>query len=115
VEIKQGDLYKHDFGPRSNHLQEGPRPVVVIQTNALSSLEGYPNVMVAPVTTKQKPSATYAAIEPTASNLLTHPSWVITNQIFTLDKRDLTESLGSVQKQELHAIKQAVKISLALD
>ena len=115
MEIEQGELFKHDFGPRQNHLQEGPRPVLVVQTNGLNRLQGYPNVVIVPLTTKQKGAATYAKVEPSHLNGLERTSWAIANQIFTLDKGDLRESLGHVSKEELYGVKQALKVTLALD
>lgn len=112
--IEQGNLYRHDFGPRQNHLQEGPRPVVVVQTDVLNKMEGYSNVIVVPITTKQKQSPTYASIQPSADNGLRQTSWAIANQIFTMDKEELKDSLGKVSKEELYAIKQALKLCLAI-
>ena len=112
--IEQGALFKHDFGPRQNHLQEGPRPVVVVQTDLLNKLDGYANVIIVPITTKHKPSATYAAIKPSPENDLTQPCWAIANQIFTLNKAELSNPLGRVSKEELYEIKQALKVALAL-
>lgn len=112
--IEQGGIYRHDFGPRQNHLQEGPRPVVVVQTDALNALEGYGNVIVVPLTTKEKRSPTYARVEPSPFNSLGHTSWAIGNQIFTIDKGDLKEPLGVVAKEELFGIKMALKKSLDL-
>lgn len=112
MKIEQGSIFKHDFGPRQNHLQEGPRPILVIQTDTLNRLDGYPNVIVVPLTTKGKPSATYAKIEPSDANKLDRTSWAITNQIFTLDKGDLKESLGQVSAAELYNVKESLKISL---
>lgn len=112
MKIEQGQIFRHDFGPRQNHLQEGPRPIVVIQTDALNRLDGYPNVIVVPLTTKEKKSATYAKVEPSAENALNRTSWAIANQIFTLDKGDLKESLGYVTPTELYNIKESLKVSL---
>jgi mRNA-degrading endonuclease toxin of MazEF toxin-antitoxin module len=114
VAIEQGGIFRHDFGPRKNHLQEGPRPVVVVQTDALNALDGYGNVIVVPLTTREKKSPTYARVEPSPSNGLDRTSWAIGNQIFTIDKAELKESIGEVTNQELFGIKEALKIALNL-
>lgn len=80
----------------------------------LNELDGYPNVIVVPLTTKERPSATYARIEPSPQNQIDRTSWAITNQIFTLDKGDLRQSIGKVSKEELYRIKEGLKIALAL-
>lgn len=111
--VEQGAIFRHDFGPRQNHLQEGPRPVVV-QTDGLNRLEGYPNVMVVPLTTKGKPSPTFVKVEPSSENGLDRTSWAITNQVFTLDKGDLKEVVGKVSRTEMFGIKEGLKIAFAI-
>lgn len=88
--------------------------MVVVQTNALNNISGYANVIVVPLTTKGKPSPTYAKVEPSTSNGLDRTSWAIGNQIFTLDKGDLKDSMGIVSKEELYEIKTALRIALDL-
>ncbi|HSI73413.1 MAG TPA: type II toxin-antitoxin system PemK/MazF family toxin [Fimbriimonas sp.] len=107
-------LFRHDFGPRRNSIQEGPRPLVVVQTDALNKLDGYPLVIVVPLTTKRKPSATFVQIEPSEQNQLTSTSWAITNQVFTIAKDDLREPIGRVSKTELYGIKDGLKIAFAI-
>jgi mRNA-degrading endonuclease toxin of MazEF toxin-antitoxin module len=107
-------LFRHDFGPRSNHSQEGIRPVVVVQADALNRIEGYGNVIVVPLTTREKKSETYVPIAPAIENKLERPSWAITNQIFAVSREDLNESLGRVNRSELYQIKEGLKISLAI-
>jgi mRNA-degrading endonuclease toxin of MazEF toxin-antitoxin module len=114
VAIRQGAIFAHNFGPRQNNLQEGPRPVVVVQADALNKLEGYGNVIVVPLTTKQKPAKTFIQVEPSSSNDLDRASWAITNQIFTISKWDLVRELGSVSKTELYQIKEGLKIALGI-
>lgn len=113
--IERGQLYRFDFGPRGNHLQGGIRPVVVLQSNALNRVEGYRNVLVAPLTTKQRKAPTYVPVSPNSANGLEAPSWVITNQIQTLDQGDLGEPLGRVTRAELFAIKEGLKTALGID
>lgn len=113
--IEQGCIFRHDFGPRKNHLQEGPRPVIVVQSNSLNKIEAYGNVVVVPLTTKHRASATYVKIEQSGANSLAAESWAITNQIFTISKEELGEPLGRASKTELFEIKQGLKITLALD
>jgi len=115
VAISQGGIFAHNFGPRQNNLQEGPRPVVVIQTDLLNNLEGYGNVIVVPLTTKQKPAKTFVQVEPSSSNGLDRKSWAITNQIFTISKADLGEEMGAVSKTELYEIKEGLKIALGIN
>jgi mRNA-degrading endonuclease toxin of MazEF toxin-antitoxin module len=59
VSIEQGMIFLFDFGPGLNHMQEGIRTAVVVQSDSLNRILGYPNVIVMPVTTRERPSATY--------------------------------------------------------
>ena len=112
--IKQGALFRHDFGPRQNHLQEGVRPALVIQTDKLNDISEYPNVVVVPVTTKKRNSPTYVELQPSGENGLEATSWAITNQPFTIPKADLKEPLGWINSQELYGVKAALRIVLNL-
>jgi mRNA-degrading endonuclease toxin of MazEF toxin-antitoxin module len=112
--IEQGMLFQPDFGPRQNSLQEGSRPLVVVQSDTLNKLNGYPLVIVVPLTTKQKPSPTFVQIEPGSENKLSATSWAITNQVFTITKQELREPLGRVSKAELFSIKEGLKIAFAM-
>lgn len=114
MSIEEGSLFRHDFGPRHNHLQEGVRPALVVQTNVLNTLEGYPNVIVVPLTTKPRPSPTYVPIQPSKENGLSSMSWAITNQIFTIGKADLGEFLGKINKTDLFEVKEGLKIAMAI-
>ncbi len=105
-------LFDHDFGPRSDHRQEGKRPALVVQTDVLNHVDGYPNVIVVPLTTKQKGAASYVQIAPSDRNGLTSQSWAITNQIFTIHKDHLKNSIGRISRTELYAVKQALKLVL---
>lgn len=114
MSIEQGAIFWHDFGPRQNHLQEGKRPALVVQTDGLNRLEGYPNTMIVPLTTKGRQSPTYVQIEPTPESGLERTSWAITNQVFTIGKGDLGERIGQVSRKELFGIKEGLKIAFSI-
>jgi mRNA interferase MazF len=114
VLIEQGAVYSFDFGPQPGHLQEGKRFLIVVQTNNLNQLEGYPNVIIVPTTTKGKPSPSYAMIEPSGSNGLTEKSFAICNQIQTIDKNRLKDFRGKLSKEDLYQVKEALKVSLSI-
>lgn len=88
--------------------------MVVVQSDLLNKLDGYGNVIVVPLTTKQKPAKTFIQVEPSSSNALDRTSWAITNQIFTISKSDLGSEMGAVSKTELYAIKEGLKIALGI-
>lgn len=88
--------------------------MVVVQTDLLNKLEGYPNVIVVPTTTKGKPSPSYARIEPSEVNGFTETSYAICNQIQTIDKIRLQDYRGKLRKEDIFQVKEALKISLAI-
>jgi len=114
VSIEQGGVYRFDFGPQQQHLQEGKRYLVVVQTDLLNQLDGYPNVIVVPTTTKGKPSPSFARIEPSEGNGLTETSFAICNQIQTMDKSRLQDRSGKISKEDLYKVKEALKVALAI-
>ena len=107
-------MYRFDFGPQQDHLQEGKRYLIVVQTDALNKIDGYPNVIVVPTTTKGKPSPSFAKIEPSAANGLTETSFAICNQIQTVDKGRLKDLRGKVSKEDLYQVKEALKVALSI-
>jgi mRNA-degrading endonuclease toxin of MazEF toxin-antitoxin module len=115
VSIEQGRIFRFDFGPKSNHLQEGVRSALIVQTDLLNRISEYANVIIVPLTTKQRRSGTYIEIQPSEDNDLTATSWAITNQIFTVDKSTLKDPLGRISKNELHSVKQALKMVLNIN
>jgi len=114
VSIEQGAVYRSDFGPQQDHLQVGKRYLIVVQTDALNSLEGYSNVIVVLTTRKGKPSPSYAKIEPSTANGLTETSYAICNQIQTMDKGRLKDFRGKISREDLYQIKEALKVALGI-
>lgn len=112
--IEQGGVYGFDFGPQQGHLQEGKRFLVVVQTDVLNQMDGYPNVIVVPTTTKGKRSPSFAKLEPSVVNGLTETSFAICNQIQTLDKSRLKDLRGKVSNEDLFQVKEALKVALAI-
>ncbi len=114
MSIEQGSVYRFDFGPQQDHLQEGKRFLVVVQTDLLNRMDGYPNVIVVPTTTKGKSSPSFARIEPSDANGLTETSYAICNQIQTMDKGRLKDCRGKISKEDLYQVKEALKVALAI-
>ncbi len=112
--IEQGSIFRCDFGPHSNHLQEGKRPALIVQADLLNRIQGLGTFIVVPLTTKHKPALTFVRIEASESNALTATSWAITNQIYTLGENDLREDLGKISRAELYLVKEALKKVLAI-
>ena len=108
MSIEQGDIFKFDFGPRQNSLMEGPHFVVVIQTDELNKLQNYHSVVVAPITSKHRASPTYVQVLPSTATQLIVPSYVVTNQIFTIDKGQLGDPAGKTTEFERTLVKRGL-------
>jgi mRNA-degrading endonuclease toxin of MazEF toxin-antitoxin module len=112
VSIDQGDIFAFDFGPRQNHLMEGPHSVVIVQAGRLNSIENYHNTVVVPITSKPRKSPTYVPLQPSQSNSLVIQSYAVTNQIYTIDRAQLGEPRGRITQFELAEVKKGLAIVL---
>ena len=110
MSIERGELYAFDFGPRKDARMEGPHYVVVVQSDALNSIERYPLTIVVPVTSKKRGSQTYIELQPGSESGLKLTSFAKCEQIYTLSKSELGELKGRVSKTELNLIGEAVKL-----
>lgn len=86
----------------------------MIQSDALNRVENYVNVIVVPLTTRERKAATYVPVAPSRENGLDRPGWAICNQIFTIDRAELKAKRGKLQPADLYAIKEGLRIALSL-
>ena len=110
MDIKRGQIYSVDFGDGIGSEQKGRRPAIVLQNDKGNKFA--PTVIVAAITSV-----------PTKHNLPTHlhikkglarESWVLTEQIFTIDKSRLGRCLGCLDNETLIALNKSISISLGL-
>lgn len=88
--------------------------VVVVQTDLLNRLETHDKVMVVPLTGDHLSGSTHALIEPSRANGLERRHWAVTTEIHTIDKSQLSGKIGKLEKPDLHAVQQKLKVSLRL-
>jgi len=112
--VKRGDIFYVDLNPAKGSEQAGRRPVLVIQNDIGN--EYSPTIIIAPLTTK-KLSKEY----PTNVHLkkgvagLKEDSTVLFSQIRTIDKARLEKKIGSLSKDFISKVDEAIRISLGLD
>ena len=112
--VKRGDIFYVDLNPTKGSEQSGRRPVLVIQNDIGN--EYSPTVIIAPLTTK-KLSKEY----PTNVHLkkgvagLKEDSTVLFSQIRTIDKTRLEKKIGSLSKDFISKVDEAIRASLGLD
>lgn len=109
--VLRGDIYRADLSPVVGSEQGGVRPALVIQ-NDIGNKHS-PTVIVAAITSKDKPCLP-THISLAGLQALEHNSIVLLEQIRTIDKRRLTEYIGSVGAETMKAVDAALAVSVGL-
>ena len=109
--ILRGDIYYADLNPTVGSEQGGVRPLIILQNNVGNRYS--PTVIAAAITAKpKKPLPTHAAIGHACGRL--KESFVLLEQIRTIDRTRLQEWVGRLGQQEMEEINQALSISVGL-
>jgi mRNA interferase MazF len=113
--IRQFDVWIADLNPSRETVPGKISPVVIIQTDGLNKVN-HPSTSVLPITTNVFKTASLLRVNllPNKANGLSKESAILTDQIRTVDNRKLIEKIGSIDFVEIHKIKEALKIILAL-
>ncbi|MBI1757287.1 MAG: type II toxin-antitoxin system PemK/MazF family toxin [Fimbriimonas ginsengisoli] len=111
---EQGEVYDYDFGPQRDSRQEGPRPAVIVQTDLLNQVAGYGLTILVPVSTKGRNSPSHVRLEPSVENGLAAVSYAKCEQIFTVPIGGLSSRRGRLSRDQIFAVKQALRAVLAL-
>lgn len=109
--ILRGDIYYADLNPTVGSEQGGVRPLVILQNNVGNRHS--PTVIAAAITAKpKKPLPTHASIGHACGCL--KESFVLLEQIRTIDRSRLREYVGRLDEQEMQKIDEALAISVGL-
>ena len=109
--VLRGDIYYADLNPTVGSEQGGVRPLVILQNNIGNRYS--PTVIAAALTAKpKKPLPTHAAIGHACGRL--KESFVLLEQIRTIDRSRLREYVGRLDTQEMRKIDEALAISVGL-
>lgn len=109
--VLRGDIYYADLNPTVGSEQGGVRPLVILQNNIGNRYS--PTVIAAAITAKpKKPLPTHAAIGHACGRL--KESFVLLEQIRTIDLSRLREYVGRLDTQEMRKIDEALAISVGL-
>ncbi len=105
--IKQGELYLYDYGKNAGSVQNGERPVYVIQSN---NSNYSPTVIVAAVTSSMKKQYLYTHIPIGKESGLKQNSMILLEQIKTVNRNELTKLVGAViDPLKQYCISKAIK------
>jgi mRNA interferase MazF len=113
MQVKKGDIFYADLNPSVGSEQGGVRPVLIVQNNVGNKFS--PTVIAAAITSRRKSRLpTHIPIRAIESGL-SKDSFVLLEQIRTLDKCRLRTKLGAIDPMSLGAIDKALSVSLGLE
>lgn len=92
--IKRGDIFLCDFGMSQGSVQNGFRPAVILQTNAINDYSC--TVMIAPVTSVIKKKEKFFHVYLGRCFGLDVPSMVLVEQITTINRFALKSYIGTI-------------------
>jgi len=108
--VNQGDVFWIDLGEPGGSEPGYSHPAVVIQNNMFNH-SGLNTVMVCSLTSNLKRAAIpgNVLLDPNEANL-PKQSVVVVSQIFTVDKRQLGEYIGTLSKRRVRQILDNLKL-----
>lgn len=109
--VKRGEIYLHDFGSNAGSIQNGIRPVLVVQCN--EGNQASTTTIVAALTSVIKKRYLPSHIILGDKYGLKEPSMVMLEQLKTVNQSDLVEYIGFVDSEYLlrkvnHGLKKAL-------
>lgn len=107
----RGEIWLVNFHPGRGSEQQGTRPALILQNNIGNQYSS--TTIVAAITSTIKEYPVTVVLEKGEAGL-THKSMINLAQLLTLDKSRLLKKMGTVSKEKLGEINEALKISLAL-
>lgn len=113
TEVTRGDIYFYDYGVNEGSIQNGRRPVVVLQSAELN--ENAPTVIVAALTSAIKKKYLPSHIYLGERFGLQKASMMLVEQIRTINKAELEEYVGHIDDDQVwKVINSAIKKTLGL-
>lgn len=110
--MKRGEIYLVDLKEPIGSVQAGIRPVIVIQ-NDIGNLYSPTTVVCSITTARKKWLPTHCSIS--KSGGLKKKSIVLCEQIFTVNKTDLKQQIGTItNKSTIRRLNECVRLSLGI-
>lgn len=110
--IRRGDIFYADLSPVIGCEQGGIRPVLIIQNDIGNRYS--PTVIAAAITSQPKKELP-THVEIGCIEILQKNSVVLLEQIRTIDRTRLLEYIGSINRQRMLLVDQALAISIGLN
>lgn len=110
--FRRGYVYWVDFGLSKGSEQGGVRPSVIIQNDVGNRYS--PTVIVCPITSeiKKKELPTHVYLNDYKKYGLKSPSQVITEQMKTIDKKQVGDYIGEIDVEIMDKVDKAIEISV---
>ncbi|MEA3305591.1 MAG: type II toxin-antitoxin system PemK/MazF family toxin [Candidatus Omnitrophota bacterium] len=102
MEVRQYDVFLIALDPTAGHEIKKSRPCIVLSPDEMN--QHISTVIIAPLTTKSHSYPTRIHTKFAGKN-----SWIVLDQIRTVDKKRLIKHLGRIAHSAIHAIKAGIK------
>ncbi len=112
--ISRGEIWLVDWSPGRGSEQLGQRPALVVQNDYGNHAVGYPNTIVAAISSQGKDIPFHISLQKSKSSGLKNDSFVKCEQILTISKNRLIRKWGKIGADELAQVDIALKLSLEL-
>lgn len=115
MNIKQFDIWIANLNPAGGTVPGKIRPVVIIQTNHLNTVN-HPSTIVLPITSDIYKEAKLLRINltPDFENGLEKESAILIDQIRTIDNKKLIQKIGSISPLLHKKIRESIAVVLNL-
>lgn len=111
----RGEIWEIDWSPRRGSEQAGVRPALILQNDHGNHAAGYPNTIVAAITTQGRSIPFHVFVPRSPANGLKADSYVKCEQVMTISKSRLVGTAwGRLTDVEMAQVGEALKRSLAL-
>ena len=108
----RGEIYQVEWHPPRGSEQGGSRPSLVIQTDRANQNPHYPNTIVVTISRTGRAVPTHVQFKADKSNGLAVDCYAKCEQILTISKDRLTKRYGKVSDRDMHAVDEALKLTL---
>jgi len=102
----KGEIWLVDFNPRKRINEIGKvRPAIIVQSDLLNHNDGYPNIVIMPMTTQLIEEAEPLRMRITKREKLKKDSDLLIAHIRAVDKSRLIERLGALNGSEFQKVR----------
>jgi len=113
VRLGRGTVALVGLDPTVGHEQRGTRPCVIVSDPSVTEDQKFPMLCVVPITGTRGEGVLYPALEPGPGGLRRR-SFVLIDQVRTVDKRRVRKVFGRIGDESLDAIDSGLRLFLGL-